>query len=216
MYIQVTTVCNMHCAHCCYACEPGKGEHMPFEMFQKVLNNWGEKIFQDNRWIVIGGGEPTLHPDFWKIITYALSYGHVWVATNGSIKEDALALCRMAERGVLRAVLSLDQWHKPIDPEVVESFMTGLTEHEFGYWSDVPNGMDKREIRVVKNPYKGGHALDGVDSCPCRMVHIKPDGIIYSCGCETAIQIGTVNEGIMEKYQCINPYSGCYKEWIGS
>jgi len=216
MYIQVTTKCNMRCGHCCYACEPGKGEHMPFEVFAEVLSRWGKKILVDNQWIVIGGGEPTLHPDFWKIISHALSYGPVWVATNGSNTEDALTLCRMAKRGVLRGVLSRDKWHEPIDPVVVETFMAGLVEQEFGYWTNDPKSFDSREIRTVKNPYIGGHAKAGLGGCPCRGVHIKPDGNIYSCGCETAVQIGTVTDGIAVKYQCVSLYDGCYKEWIGN
>ena len=215
MYIQITSKCNMRCGHCCFACEPGKGEHMSFDMFAEILNKWGERISRDNKWIVIGGGEPTLHPDFWKIISHALSYGHTWIATNGSITEDALKLCRMAERGVLWAVLSLDKWHEPIDPIVIDAFRTGLSEHEFGYKSKDSNSKDKRQIRTVKQPKIGGNAKQGLNSCPCRGMQIRSDGTIYSCGCDTAIQIGTVDTGILEKYQCVSLYDGCYKEWVG-
>lgn len=90
MYIQITTICNMSCPHCCMSCGTNyKGQHMTMDNFRKALalNN------EYNSLIAIGGGEPTLHPKFKQIIYEAIeatdewSDMPPWLATNGSNKE---------------------------------------------------------------------------------------------------------------------------------
>ena len=61
MYIRILNECNMSCDHCMMNCERGvKGEHMNHGTFARALDfakDYGEHI-------TIGGGEPTMHKDF--------------------------------------------------------------------------------------------------------------------------------------------------------
>lgn len=59
---QITDRCNLHCRHC-YV---GDGFHqdIPFSKIVKVLREFEE--IQGLR-LLLSGGEPLLHPDFWKI-----------------------------------------------------------------------------------------------------------------------------------------------------
>ena len=193
---------------------------MPFEMFKKIVDDWNPCITEENWYIVLGGGEPTLHPDFWKLLGYALSKGHPWLATNGSNKEDALALCDLAKKGKVSATLSQDEWHDPIDRKVVEAFQDGLKLYEYdGYdcWLPPKNGRkyDLREIRMIKIPYKGGRATKMKETrkgCPCQGIQFRVNGHIYPCGCDDAPKIGTVDDGIIGlEYKYYDLFTGCYK-----
>jgi len=97
MYIQITTRCNMHCAHCGMSCT-AQGEDMSLQTFRQAL-----EYSEDT--VAIGGGEPTIHPLFWQKMT-----------------ETALALAGLAKRGIIGCDLSQDDYHEPVDPRVVEAF----------------------------------------------------------------------------------------------
>jgi len=67
MYLQITTRCNMHCDHCGFACT-NQGEDMSLSTFEQALD-----IAADDSNIDIGGGEPTIHPHFWKMLGLSLA-----------------------------------------------------------------------------------------------------------------------------------------------
>ncbi len=145
--------------------------------------------------IQIGGGEPTLHPLFWDFIGIALKYEGsrvVSMATNGKIKDDALALARISKRRVLCVDLSLDPYHEPIDYEVVTAF-----EKSSG---PMRNDQDYRGIRDITHggvmgPAPFGRAESWADiediRCPSNDLFIAPDGTIYACGCRK-LTYGTI------------------------
>lgn len=71
----------MACDHCCYSCRPGKGQHMDFSTALDAIAFAADYTES----ISIGGGEPTLHPRFFDILSACLSrFDYVWLATNGS------------------------------------------------------------------------------------------------------------------------------------
>jgi hypothetical protein len=173
VYLQITTRCNMLCAHCCFS-STAEGEDMPFEVFKAAIR-W------DDSQVTLGGGEPTLHPEFWKILAYAVSQSdYVWLATNGSRTDDAIALARLASSdGVLSCALSRTQFHDKIDPRV---------EREFKH--------RKLEVRGdLTIPVLAGRWTDTDicrDECACDSRFVKPNGDIMLCGCPSAPVIGTV------------------------
>ena len=119
MYIMITSRCNMLCEHCCGDYGP-EGEDMDMETFKAALN-FAESYGFEN--IAIGGGEPTVHPQFWEMLGLAVLWGvDVWLATNGKRKKDALRLAKAAEKRIVAVDLSLDEWHEPIDYEVSDAF----------------------------------------------------------------------------------------------
>ena len=110
MYIKITTRCNMTCAHCCYSATKD-GEDMPIKVFKKILDKWYREIECGDGYVTLGGGEPTLHPEFWDMVELAWKYGTPWMVTNGSNKKAALLIADLAKKGYLHGVLSLDKWH---------------------------------------------------------------------------------------------------------
>lgn len=217
-YIQITTVCNMSCRHCCYACGP-KGKHMSQKVWDAALKITSEDV--EN--ISIGGGEPTLHPRFWNYLIDAIAtFDYVWLATNGSQTTTALKLAQLAAKGVIGCDLSQDEYHDPIDPKVVAAFWEGQRKNDakrFSYGSN--EKLDGRGIRNVTrsvtgdpphlSPFRDPEDGGSSDNCPCDTIVIKPDGKIRFCGCRNAPVIGDVfngwskSEDAME-YDCWNHY----------
>jgi hypothetical protein len=179
----ITTRCNMTCDHCCFSCT-SEGEDMSYEIFKKGIDTLGDD------YIGIGGGEPTLHPDFWKFIGYALGHtDHVWMATNGSQTEIALVLANLAHKDVLGVDLSQDDYHDDIDPKVIDAF----------------RNLDGASIRSVTDIQPVGRALEHMfytteKGCACDDMVVLPNGKIKWCGCEKAPIIGDVWDGIKDEY----------------
>lgn len=184
MYLQVTTKCNMTCQHCCYSCGP-RGRHAPMDVIRQALLQFSDE------YITIGGGEPTLHPNFWEILGLCLGYsandeGSIHIITNGTNKNISLTLLRMSKRGIIGAELSLDQWHdrSMVDPEVIEEYSRPINPNTTYPWS---------RIRQVIEPSRTGRGkrVGYVNRCVCDDMLIDPQGLIYACGCRKE-KFGTV------------------------
>ena len=82
--IEVTDRCNLSCPTCYANSSPNYGRHRTLEeiekMFDVVVANEGEPDV-----VQISGGEPTVHPDFFKILDIAKSkpIKHLMLNTNG-------------------------------------------------------------------------------------------------------------------------------------
>ena len=194
MYIMITSKCNMKCAHCGFSCTE-KGEDMSLEVFTKAAELAGER----GEHIAIGGGEPTIHPQFWALLGIALGSTDesVWLSTNGSITETAIKLAKMAKKGIIGCRLSIDKWHDPIHHRVEDAFRreersyldrdnNDCREISKGTYDLIKSG---RAVKLVNN----GHAI-GKQGCICSEVFVTPNGNIYECGCQLH-QIGTVFDG---------------------
>jgi hypothetical protein len=213
----------MKCPHCCYAYGNGKpGKYMEWKLYKKIIDMYADEMNKREAFITLGGGEPTLHPEFWRMITYGMSKGRVWLATNGSQTETALTLCELAKKGYLSVALSLDDYHDPIDERVIAAFSEGMKTYPAeGYTEQFPedeDSCDGRSIRTVKKPFPGGRAKDFApedrrEGCPCNELQIKVNGDLYPCGCDDAPLIGTVDDGITdEKWRYYDVFLGCWKE----
>ncbi|MFH6935067.1 radical SAM protein [Flavobacterium sp. FlaQc-30] len=82
--VEVTDRCNLACPTCYANSAPNYGRHRTLEeiekMFDTVVANEGEPDV-----VQISGGEPTVHPDFFKILDIAKSkpIKHLMLNTNG-------------------------------------------------------------------------------------------------------------------------------------
>jgi len=184
MYIEITTRCNMFCAHCGVDAK-ATGEDMTFEVFKEAL-----KVCPDVKMVTLGGGEPTIHPEFMKMIEYAIEVNgakrNVGITTNGSMTDIALKLADMTDKGIISASLSLDKYHSKIDNRVVKRY------------------SDKGRIKSfseVKNIGRGKNIPNAVDQCFCPMLNIAANGDIYTCGCRTEY-LGTVFDYNLPEIGC--------------
>ncbi len=187
LIVDITTRCNMTCAHCMWS-RTAQGEDMTEEVFVATLKM---EPVRGRGTLSFGSGEPTIHPLFWRFIELALADGRwgVRVVTNGKKKRTSLRLAELAKEGKLQAHLSLDEWHDPISPEVIEAFKRDPS---------LPN--DKRGYREMvqedlKNVGRCDFGPDQAPSCRCPVPKVRPDGSVYLCGCEEAKPIGHVLTG---------------------
>ena len=191
MYIQITTRCQMSCAHCCYACTT-QGEDMSLATFRHAL----EYCAAHSDIPCIGGGEPTLHPHFEKMLLEAIASDtsgcKVSIVTNGGVKRRALMLASLAAQDIIYAQLSQDEYHDPIDMEVIYAF----EKIKYGIRDTSQNG--------TRDPLPHGRAKDLVqlepteENCCCPEHTVKPDGTVYQCGCDDSPMLGHITDDDLE------------------
>ena len=208
MYVQITTKCNMSCAHCCFAATR-KGEHMPLNIFQKALQvavNRGDHL-------TIGGGEPTMHPQFFKYLELAreeLRRGNFeiapFVVTNGKNAKvnkmmDMLEQELEWNQNTFSMALSQDEWHDTIERGKVARALRlkDRTHHA------QTGAMEIRSVKVISPVGRGRHSrFDGMRNvwgeCACETPLVDPQGIVWACGCKKK-KLGTIwDEGILDDY----------------
>lgn len=187
MYLQITTRCNMLCAHCCFACTR-EGSDMTRDTFVKGLvlaQSSGDDI-------TIGGGEPTLHPLFWDFVGLALhhcGYGGLFVATNGTDEKSTESLARLCEREVLGARISRDRYHLENDGAkcaLSDASLKSLSKHSSIHIADY---LDWK--RVI--PIGRGMLYGQAEYCVCDTVFVEPSGQMWECGCRLR-SYGTVDK----------------------
>ncbi|BAK46446.1 predicted Fe-S oxidoreductase [Clostridium sp. SY8519] len=104
--LDITTQCNLRCP-ICFA-DSGRGEHMPTDKVYRCLDDMYDKGL---RFIHISGGEPTIHPDFFDIVSYAKKKGFLYIQinTNGvRLAEDASFAKDLEEAGASCVFLQFD------------------------------------------------------------------------------------------------------------
>ena len=188
LYIQITKRCNMSCNHCSFSCSD-RGSDMSAETFRQAL----ELAKREEIPITLGGGEPTLHPQFmeflwWSIrtvaaLTHEIGMPAVGLVTNGSQTDVALELAALARIGVICASVSKDEFHDPIDAQVFRAFEPAKEPGDY-------RRINKRHLIVPAGRAKrwGDHPFK---RCVCDGPFIIPSGDIYSCGCRIR-QLGHV------------------------
>jgi len=109
--IDLTNRCNMHCP-ICFANAGARG-HVFEPGYKEIVRQM--QVLRDLRpipctAIQFTGGEPTIHPDFFRIISAArdMGFSHVQIATNGLTMADGDFAHRAAQAGLHVLYLQFD------------------------------------------------------------------------------------------------------------
>ena len=112
--VEVTDSCNLRCPVCYAGSGPERTEHRSLALIEKMLDavvrNEGHPDV-----VQISGGEPTLHPDFFKIIAMAKArpIRHLMVNTNGlKIAQDEDFAKRLADIEDFEVYLQFDSFER--------------------------------------------------------------------------------------------------------
>jgi len=93
--------CNLTCSFCCFANRAMK-EMLTLEQMKKAVDSFWE--LGTRAMELTGGGSPSLHPDFHKIIEYAYNKGFkIGVCTNGTTLtkwKDTWGMCAWVRLGM--------------------------------------------------------------------------------------------------------------------
>jgi mycofactocin biosynthetic radical S-adenosylmethionine protein MftC len=102
---ELTYACNLECIHCLSS----SGRRDPRELTTAECRTVIDTLQQMQVFYVnIGGGEPTVRPDFWELLDYATAHQvGVKFSTNG-IKLDDTAARRLAASDYVDVQISLD------------------------------------------------------------------------------------------------------------
>jgi len=173
---ELTYACNLSCIHCLSS----SGRRDPRELTTqecKVIIDELERmqVFYVN----IGGGEPTVRPDFWELVDYATGH-HVGVkfSTNGvKITEDIAE--RLAASDYVDVQVSLDGATAAVNDAIrgVGSFATAIRAMERLYAA----GMKNFKISVVCTRQNIGQldefkAIAEHYSAQLRLTRLRPSG----------------------------------------
>lgn len=105
---ELTYACNLECAHCLSSSGRRDPRELSTEQCKAVIDELQRmQVFYVN----IGGGEPTIRPDFWELLEYAVNHQvGVKFSTNGVRlnPERAAFLASPACNGYVDVQISLD------------------------------------------------------------------------------------------------------------
>jgi len=209
MYIQITTKCNMKCAHCGFACTR-TGEHMPLNVFQKALSI----AVSRNEAVTIGGGEPTMHPRFFEFLELVREEARrgnfeitPFMVTNGKATGKARRLLRILEREreilepgerTIDARLSQDEWHEPIDRDVVARYARLGDKHRATALHTVQ--------RIAPVGRGASQRFDWMREkwgakCFCDTPLVDPQGRVWACGCKKHLLGSVWDCGVLDDYE---------------
>lgn len=98
--IDLTNRCNYHCPLCFAGDEDSAGYFLPVERVRRMLSALLKTSPAPCRNVQFSGGEPTLHPEFPRILQIAreMGFSHIQVATNGSrfVEKEYVSVCEEA------------------------------------------------------------------------------------------------------------------------
>jgi mycofactocin biosynthetic radical S-adenosylmethionine protein MftC len=102
---ELTYACNLACVHCLSSSGRRDPRELTTAECQAVIDTLQRmQVFYVN----IGGGEPTVRPDFWELVDYSTAHQvGVKFSTNG-IRLDAAAARRLAASDYVDVQISLD------------------------------------------------------------------------------------------------------------
>jgi len=205
MYFQLTTKCNMTCAHCCFAAT-NRGDDMTRETFLRAL----EFAEAHGELVTLGGGEPTVHPEFFEFLDKTMERyqrGRIemppLVVTNGKqVKKARKLLEYVAEERPVHVDLSLDDYHDPIHPEIEAAFKAHERERRMNSRFGGSHREGSAGIRTVENIQPVGRAAEPARGIPitvvgapccCEDLLVDPFGNVFSCGCKIHL-LGNIYE----------------------
>lgn len=116
--IEITGRCNMNCVHCRASEMPKKD--MPLEEIIKIMK-FARTYSPNYKEVTVSGGEPTIHKDFYKVISELRKNGadFLTITTNGStMTEDMLDFFESLKFERLMLSISVDS----INPETHDDF----------------------------------------------------------------------------------------------
>jgi len=173
---ELTYACNLSCVHCLSSSGRRDPRELSTDECKAVIDELERmQVFYVN----IGGGEPTVRPDFWELVDYATEH-HVGVkfSTNG-IKIDKVRAAQLAASDYVDVQISLDGATAEVNDAVrgQGSFDTALRAMQNLYDA----GMTGFKISIVMTRHNVGQldafkAIADRFDAQLRITRLRPSG----------------------------------------
>lgn len=108
VFFELTNACNLRCLHCGSSCGEEKGVFLSVESVEKTLRSVKENVGTEGILVVLTGGEPLLHPDFFEIVRLINDLGFRWGMTTNATLITEEAAKKIAEGKIFSVAFSLD------------------------------------------------------------------------------------------------------------
>ncbi len=186
--LAVHYACNNNCSHCYN--EPGRRTmpSVPLADWKQILH----KLFDIGvPYVIFTGGEPTLHPHIFELISYADSLGQIaGMNSNGRRLAEADFATRLKESGLDHIQITLNSHRREVHNEIVRAEAFDQTVQ--GIQEALRAGLHTiTNTTLIKNNVE--EALEIVDFlCGLGVTTFAMNGMIYS-GCGVNYQ-GTLTE----------------------
>ena len=147
----------MSCIHCAFDCKK-KGEDINIDFIFKAISDI-KKNFKDSS-IYIGGGEPTLHPQFLKIFEYIVNnkFNSISMITNGTADYH---ICK-----------KIKYWYKNYNDGIIDIMVSDDIFHNKNmikpWWGDFPKNVllevifqgraEKNKKEIIKKCAEAGES----------------------------------------------------------
>jgi MoaA/NifB/PqqE/SkfB family radical SAM enzyme len=205
--LKITDYCPFNC-EACYQGSTVKGKHGNLNMIREVISSLAQNnVFE----VAIGGGEPTLHPDFKTICKEMLHVGIIpnfttrnysYIAKNPAILDIIGSFAISCDKvldlsGFLNSIKKLpEDIQEKVKRKVVVQHIVGIAKEE--KFRDLMKLARENYLKVVLLGYKTTHR--GANVSPCLpsdksmtwsdviLEMIKGDKIFpYHCGVDTVL-----------------------------
>jgi hypothetical protein len=167
--IEITEMCNLNCVDCDRSCGEGQApsdERMSVAQIGKFI---GESVAAKRRWesIELEGGEPTLHPEFFSILSLLLKYRkehspwtNIKVFTNGYGDKVRQVISRLPFFGVdvlnSRKTSSVQAHHVAFNVAPCDLPEHRDTDFSQGCYMPVCRGLGLTKYGYYPHPVCGG------------------------------------------------------------
>ena len=173
---ELTYACNLQCVHCLSSSGRRDPRELSTEQCRAIIDELqAMQVFYVN----IGGGEPTVRPDFWELVDYATDQRvGVKFSTNGVAITPAIAR-RLATRDYVDVQISLDGSTPEVNDAVRGRGSHATAVRAMTNLADA--GMRGFKISVVVTR----HNVDQLDACKAladelgaqlRLTRLRPSG----------------------------------------
>jgi uncharacterized radical SAM superfamily Fe-S cluster-containing enzyme len=174
--IDLTSRCNLKCPVCfATANHDGHVAEPTYEMVLEMLRTLRNQHPYPASSVQFTGGEPTLHPDFMRILktAHGMGFSHLQIATNGLLFADPEFTQRAAEAGLHTLYLQFD----------------GVEEEPYRKFRNVP--LLEKKLRAIGNIRKTDMKICLVPTI-VKTVNDDQVGKIFRFACENSDVISAI------------------------
>jgi len=173
---ELTYACNLACIHCLSSSGRRDPSELTTDECLRVIDELAElQVFYVN----IGGGEPTIRPDFWQLLDHAVARRvGVKFSTNGS-RIDRAAAHRLAHTDYVDVQISVDGATPEVNDAVRGAGSFATARRAMDALAEAGFGEFKLSVVVTRRNVEQLDALEALaDSygAQLRLTRLRPSG----------------------------------------